>query len=107
MAKLGKNIIFEVGDDGLIEMRHPTNEEWNDYQANKIEAQSEGRDIPALNKVICDFFDKLIVKIENIEDSDDTPITLENLGRISIKEKTSMIMQGIELNSQGISIKNS
>lgn len=106
MAKLGKEIIFEVGDDGIIKLRQPTNKEWNQYNADKIDAQMDGRDVEASNRIMCELFDTLVTEITNIEDADDTKITLTDLTKINAKEKASMIMQGIELNSQGISIKN-
>ena len=96
-------------DQGLFVLRQPTNEEWNAYGIAKIESQGTVKESKtSMNDAMCDLFDKIVVKLENLIDDDDTPITMDNFkDRINVKEKTGMILQGVELNNQGINLKNS
>lgn len=94
-------------DQGSIILRHPLNKEWNGYLTAKIESQNPDKDFKqSLNDIMCDLFDQIVIEITNVEDDDGTPLTLNNLDRIYVKEKTGMIIKGIELNNQDIILKN-
>lgn len=96
-------------DQGEFVLRHPSNREWNEYQAAKLEAHNTASETKvSMNDAMCDLFDKLVIKLENLIDNDNTPITMDNFkDRIYDKEKSGMIMRGVELNNQDIDLKNS
>lgn len=106
MAKLGENISFQVGEDGLIELRQPTNREWNQYVQDKNDSQASKRDQLAVSEIVCAMFDKLVINIVNIFDKDDTEINLQNLQLIEDQVKIGIVGQAIDYNDQGITRKN-
>ena len=103
MAKLNGEIEVKVGDDGLIALREPTNREWNDFEAARYPLSRNKIKNHAL-EARADLFDKLVVRIENIED-DQGPITLETKERIPDRKKGAIVFQVFEADAE-IEVKN-
>lgn len=104
MAKLTKEIQVKVGEDGLIVLREPTNKEWNEFEADRYPVGKKNRMKDNSGPARCNLFDKLVVKIENIED-DSGPITLESKDRFPARFKAQIIFDSFE-NGQEIDVKN-
>lgn len=109
MAKLrseGKGRIeVNIGDDGLLILREPTNREWNEFVAARY-PMIKGKPKDRSNDARAELFDKLLVSIENIED-DDGQITRETAkDRIPVRIKAEAIFKALE-NEEVAEIKNS
>jgi hypothetical protein len=100
MAKLLGEYEIRIGDDGLIVLREPTNEEWADFSRKTSVRYIKGRARPRKRKEIlearCGLFDLLVTSIENIEDKTG-PITMDTLDRIHGRLKEAWILEKFEL----------
>ena len=101
--KLSKEISVKVGHDGLIVLREPTNKEWNEFINSQVIWDKRTKATFRINEAREELFDKLVIKIENIED-DDGLITLEGKHRIPSRIKTKIITEVFEL--EEIDVKN-
>jgi len=101
--KLEQGIEVKVGDDGLIVLREPTDQEWNEFEKARYQVRrNKFKDNASRARI--DFFDKLVIRIEKIED-DQGPITLETKERIPNRKKAQIVFQAFETNDE-IEIKN-
>jgi len=103
MAKLSGEIEVKVGEDGLIVLRKPTNKEWNDFDAARYPVSRNKIKNHAI-EARAELFDKLVVRIENLED-DQGPITLETKARIPDRHKGVIIFKAFETDEE-IEVKN-
>ena len=104
MAKLSKGVEVKVGTDGLIILREPTNKEWNDFEADRYPVGKRNRMRDNSGAARADLFDKLVQKIENLEDGDG-PITLETKDRIPARLKGQIIFDAFETGIE-VDVKN-
>ncbi len=103
MAKFLKEIEVKVGADGLIVLREPTNKEWNEFEAERYSVGKRNRMKDNSGPARCALFDTLLVRVENLEDSDGQ-ITVSSSARIPSRLKTQIIFDAFE--TQEIDIKN-
>lgn len=104
MAKFVKEHEIKIGEDGLIVLREPTNVEWARF-SNDRASVSRGKVKLSGAQARCRLFDKIIVRIENIEDDGGT-ITLETLDRIPDRVKEKCILERIEVDINEITVEN-
>lgn len=102
--KLRQEITVNIGDDGRIVLREPTNREWNEFQQDRypVGKRNQLKDNSGPARVV--LFDKLVVRIENIED-DQGAITLDSKDRIPDRIKGQIIFDAFEASSD-VDIKN-
>ncbi len=103
--KLNKEIEIKVGSDGLIVLREPTNKEFNDFQADRYPLGRRNQMKDNSGQARMALFDRLVIKIENIEDNDGA-ITLDTKDRIPARVKGQIIFDVFE-SGQDVDIKNS
>ncbi len=105
MARLPKErkaTVMLQGEEVLFTFREPTNEELNDFLTSRFELKGKGpKDTSVAAR--CDFFDLLLVKVENLED-EQGEVTPERKDRIPSNWKQDMIMQLFEATE--INVKN-
>ncbi len=104
MAKILKEVEVRVGTDGLIILREPTNKEWNEFEMERYSVGKRNRMKDNSGPARCALFDLLLVRIENLEDSEGQ-ITVESKARIPSRLKTQIIFDAFET-GQEIDIKN-
>lgn len=81
--------------DAFITLRRATNEEQNRFEAARFGAPDNATPAEAMGhakNAICDFFDLLVVKIEDLED-DQGPITLDRLDAIPQDQKVEVMFR--------------
>ncbi|MDD5774362.1 MAG: hypothetical protein PHS64_00290 [Candidatus Omnitrophica bacterium] len=102
--KLGQEITVNIGDDGRIVLREPSNREWNEFQSERypVGRRNQMKDNSGPARVA--LFDKLVVKIENLED-DQGVITIDSKDRIPARIKGQIIFDAFEAASD-VDIKN-
>lgn len=107
--KLQNKIIVKVnaGNEVIIfELRRPTDQEWNEFQAKRLDAGTGGRILKDnSNEARIDLFDKLLLSIENLED-DNGIITIDRKDAIPAAWKQDIVFVKIE-NEIRIDAKNS
>lgn len=65
-----------IGDETVnFILRKPTNKELNDFLAERFEVGRKGKMKDHSLQARVDFFDTLLVRVENLEGPDGTPIT--------------------------------
>ena len=96
MAKIPSSsrmrLTYPTGD-AFITLRRPTNEEQNAFEAARFHMPdnvSQAEMMQHAKKAICDFFDLLATKIEDLED-DKGPITLDRLDAIPQDQKVEVM----------------
>jgi len=102
--KLGNEIEVKVGEDGKIILREPTNKEWNDFQSERYPVGRHNKMKDNSGPARVALFDKLLIKIENIED-DQGVIALETKDRIYARLKGQIIFDAFE-SGQEVDVKN-
>ena len=97
---------LKAGDETItFELRRPTNQELNEFQAKRIEVDSQGRKLKDnSNEAREGLFDKILLSVENIED-DIGAITLDRKDAIPSLWKQDIIYTKIE-NEVRIDAKN-
>lgn len=96
--KISKTKRFEIkGTDAAFVLRNPTDQEYNDYYAERFEKNNIVRARAAL-------FDELLVEVENLED-DDGVIGIEQKDRIPAKLKAEAVF--IAFDRDEVDLKNS
>ena len=102
MAKLKNELTASVmlGDEKvLLSFRAPTNEELNDFMAKRHEVSAGKRNIKVRDNSLvarAEFFDKLLTKVENLEDSEGKPITPERKELIPSTWKNDIVFRLFE-----------
>jgi len=103
--KLLDHIEVTVGDDGHIELRQPTNKEWDEFSNARFPVKRGGaRMVDRSNKARIAFFDLLVTKIDNVEDSAG-PITVDTKERLPDWLKQDVIFRAFE-NREDVEVKN-
>lgn len=95
MARFSNEHKIKVGDDGLVVLREPTNKEWETYTRDRVTVR-RGKVNTTSFKASCDLLDAVVTRIENIEDDDGNPVTLETLDRIPGRYKELWIVEAFE-----------
>ena len=97
----------DPNDDGFVEMRQPTAEEWNEFMRTGFPTLRAGRMIGE-NAVLArvKLFDALVTKFENLQD-EEGEITLDCKERFPATYKTQAIFGGLELGTELELEKNS
>lgn len=98
----------EIGgpeDPGIICLREPTNEEWNEYNSTLF--TPDGGQVKDTSGNANDkLFDKLVTKIENVQVGD-VEVTLNNLGILPQRYKTQIItrifLSGVPVTEKNLS----
>ncbi|MBU1864252.1 MAG: hypothetical protein KKH94_11355 [Candidatus Omnitrophica bacterium] len=107
MVKLGSDIKVGllVGDEEVsFTFREPTNAELNKFLNGRY-SMRRGKSIDDKSaESRADFFDLLLIKVENLEDNDGSPIAPENKDKIPSNWKTTIILEAFE--TQSVSLKN-
>lgn len=102
--KIGEDLKVEVGEDGIILLREPTNKEWNNFTKNRF-ITGKGRAVTDTStKARADLFDILVKDIKNLEDNTG-PITLETKERLPHRIKADVILNAFE--ADVVDVKNS
>jgi hypothetical protein len=104
MAKVGISVEIRIGEDGLIELREPTNREWNEFDQARYPINRNKVKYNA-TAARAGLFDKLVIRLENIEDGKGK-IGLEELDRIPDRVKADVIFKAFEQTEQ-VELKNS
>ena len=102
--KLSAEIKINIGEDGIVTLREPTNAEWNNFTAKRYPFGRRGRMIDNSTEARVELFDKLILKIENLEDAQGL-ITIETKERMPARIKSSIIFNAFET-EEVVDIKN-
>ncbi len=90
----------------IFELRRPTDQEWNEYQAKRLDAGTGGRVLKDnSNEARIELFDKLLLSVENLED-DSGIITVDRKDSIPAGWKQDIIFVKVE-NEIRIDAKNS
>ncbi len=103
--KLTGSYIEKVGEDGEIELREPTPEEWNQFVADRYPVTRKGKMIDKSGEARCALFDKIAVRVTNLEDNEG-PITMTDLQRIPARIKGKAILNQLEKDTGGDDEKN-
>jgi hypothetical protein len=108
MARLKSEIVATVkvdGEDVGLKLRRPTNQELNNFLASRYETSGKGGRIRdnSLN-ARCELFDRLIVGVDNLEDSEGISITPERVEIIPANWKADVVFKCFE--DSEIDIKN-
>jgi len=101
--KFTKEISVQVEDDGLVVFREPTNEEWNDFAAERYPVGRHAKMKDNSSAARANLFDKLAVRFENLND-DAGPIGIDDKARIPMRFKAETIFNAFEQNE--INLKN-
>lgn len=101
--KIRKEIEVQVGEDGLVVFREPTNQEWNDFVAERYPVGRHARMKDNSEGARAKLFDKLAVRFEKLED-DAGEINIDGKDRIPMRLKASLIFTAFEQND--IDVKN-
>lgn len=106
-VKLGEKIKVSIvvdGEEVIFTLRQPSNEELNKFLESRYTVV--GRKVLDRSlKARCEFFDKIIEKIENLEDENGVAITVENKEKIPASWKNDVIFKTFE--DTEVNIKNS
>lgn len=95
-------VTVNVGNEKvIIVLRRPTNQEVNEFQAKRFDIKKE--DIKGRLELLEDYFDSLLVSVENLEDETGI-VTVDRKDAIPANWKQDIIAK-IELDAQ-IDIKN-
>ena len=99
-------IKLKAGDETItFDLRRPTNQELNDFQAKRIEVDPQGRKLKDnSNEAREELFDKILLSVENLED-DIGIITVARKDAIPSLWKQDIIYTKIE-NEVRIDTKN-
>ncbi|GEM_PF-6311144 len=104
MARIGASIEVKIGEDGLIELREPTNQEWNRFEAERYPI---GRNQKLRNNATAAraaLFDRLVLRIDNLEDGQGK-LGLDTLDRIPERLKSDIVFKAFESVEQ-VEVKN-
>ena len=93
--KFSAEVKINVGEDGIITLREPTNAEWNNFAGRRYPISKKGKIIDNSMEARTELFDVLVLKIENIEDTRG-PITIETKERIPARIKSAVIFHAFE-----------
>lgn len=107
MARLSRErqATVMIGDEEVrFFFREPSNRELDEFLASRWDTGKKGRVTDNSHEARCAFFDKLLVKIENLEDAEDNPITPERKEWIPSNWKADMVFRLFE--SVEIEVKN-
>jgi hypothetical protein len=78
-------------EEGRITLREPSNKEWNEYSARKMEFGKRGRGVKDRSgEARCELFDRIVTAIDNIEDGLG-PICPETKDRLPARYKERAI----------------
>ena len=97
MARIEDTFTIQVGSDGQVILRRPTNEEDAQYTADKTPRGNENA-LTAANRARYALFDRIVSEIANIEDKVG-PITLERIADIPNSKKAEWIILAIDMGS--------
>lgn len=92
------------GEDVVMLLRLPTNEEVNDFLVQRYEHRGGKKMKDISYQARTEFFDLLLVKVENLEDSEGVSVTPERKELIPAHWKAEIIFNCFENNE--IDIKN-
>ena len=99
MAKLTKERKVEVmvnGEPCFFTLRQPTNEEFNKFSGSRWKGGRRGSMEDCAVKVRCELFDKLLVKVEDLED-ESGPIAVDGKDRIPVNIKSAVVFELFEV----------
>ena len=95
-------VTVNIGNEKVIfVLRRPTNQEVNEFQAKRFDIKKE--DIKGRLELLEDYFDSLLVSVENLEDETGI-VTVERKDAIPANWKQDIVAK-LELDAQ-IDIKN-
>jgi hypothetical protein len=101
--KFVEEIEIQVGEDGIVKLRQPTNEEWNQFCNERYEVGRHNKLKDKGFQARVKLFDKLVTSIDNCEDSQGE-ITVESKDRFPSRLKAELIFNALEQNE--IDVKN-
>lgn len=93
------------GEEVTLSYREPTNEELNKFLSRRYIAGKGGGVRDTSLKARVEFHDKLLTGVDNLEDEDGAPVTVERADKIPVNWKNEIIFKQFE--QTGIDIKNS
>ena len=105
-VRLGGNVnaVLKVGAEEVkFTFREPTNRELNNFLSGRFNMRGKKMDDKSVEARV-EFFDLLIVKIENVEDAQGQPITAEGKENIPTNWKNAAILEAFETTE--VEIKN-
>jgi len=82
--------------DAYVLLREPSNEEMNEYQAAKFNGPDKATPAEAmmhLKRVMGEFFDRLVIGFEDLEDSEGRAVTVERKDEFPLHLKAEIIFQ--------------
>lgn len=85
-----------AGETVTFILRDPTNRELNDFLAARYSTSRKGRLRDRSNQARAEFFDTLLTGVENLEDSDGSPVTPDKRDRIPLNWKSAVIFTEFE-----------
>lgn len=92
-------------EEVLFTFREPTNTELNRFLADRFSMSGRGRQVRDKSvEARVEFFDLLIVKVENLEDDAGVPISPEQKEKIPSNWKNIAILEAFE--NTEVSVKN-
>lgn len=106
MARLSKEIkaSVKVGDEEVVfTLRQPTNKEINDFLGKRYQVKGRKMDDKSVDTRI-ELFDTLLTDVQNLEDADGLPVTVDRKELIPGTWKNSIIFQQLE--SVEVDLKN-
>jgi len=106
-VRIGEKIKVSIvvdGEEVIFTLRQPTNEELNKFLEGRYTVV--GRKVLDRSlKARCEFFDKILIDVENLEDEKGNPITADKKDLIPASWKNDVIFKTFEDNE--VNIKNS
>ncbi|MFH2073746.1 MAG: hypothetical protein ABIJ57_00170 [Pseudomonadota bacterium] len=86
-----------VGDETFVSiLRKPTNKELNDFLGERFEVGRKGKMKDHSLQARVDFYDLLLIGVENLEGSDGQPITPEGKDQIPPNWKAAVVFKEFE-----------
>lgn len=86
-----------IGEESVtFALRHPTNQELNEFMADRYEVGRKGKMNDRSTEARCAFFDRLLTGVENLEDVDGAAIGPDRKELIPINWKSQVVYQVFE-----------
>ncbi len=107
MARLSREreaTVTVQGEEVKFYFREPSNKELNDFLSSRWTTGKKGKVDDRSHEARCEFFDKLLVRVENLEDPEGNPVTPERKELIPANWKADMVFKLFE--DADIDVKN-
>lgn len=98
--------IVKIGADGVVGLREPTNEEWNNFSAELVSFKRHGKVRDESVEARGLLFDRIVTRLDNFIDPSGAPITLETKERFPLRIKSDIIFNTFQQSEIVVDEKN-